>query len=603
MITIDRFDGAPADLKAMTKSSLRPIFAAALTTWTLARATTPTIAGAQVTPPTGPALEAPATDPDPSVAAPFVPPATAPSSPTPVSAVPPTSDAVVTSTTLSVPRAYRSEADDLLSIDKVSVLPFTDNLNGIYARPLEAHFAKLIETQHRWDVVPATSTGQALTPDELEGDPAKVIAAARDLHVDAIFAARVVKSGDGVNVHLSLFLAKDGKLLSQALLKDYRRFELADIKEQTTRLMNEVVSRLPYAGRVLSRDGLRITINLGSQDGLRKDQVLNVIQILQLQRHPRFNFLIKTEKEILGQVRVLKADETLSFAAVTMEKEAGAIQKGAKIATLENVTYATTDLAGGGEGVAEAQPTNGATPGEWAPAPPPSIGSVGVRFGVGRFTGATALTGVGGLQASDNSSVSVGLDGEIWITPEWTVSARIRQGLAQINNPRDDSAPRKLSASLSLYDVNFGYTLRFGTLATSPSVEPYLGYFLQQFYVDDSTPLAFTTSRYQGLKVGLRGQAPLGDTGEYGVGGDFAIALMPGLGEDPISSGGSPRNTVIQFGVLGYKKLGERLRLTASVDFEMFATNFSGEGGRGAQSATSSSQRYTTVSAGVGYMF
>ena len=53
----------------------------------------------------------------------------------------------------------------------------------------------------------------------------------------------------------------------------------------------------------------------------------------------------------------------------------------------------------------------------------------------------------------------------------------------------------------------------------------------------------------------------------------------------------------------GYKKLGERLRVTFGLDFELYATNFSGEGGRKAESATSSSQRYTTISAGVNYLF
>ena len=411
--------------------------------------TSPTFAQIQEVPPSAAAPEA-VTDP-----------LTAPAPVAPVAPAAPAPD--------SVPAAYRSDADDLMSIDKVSILPFTDNLQGIYARPLEAHFTSLVEGLHRWDFVPANVTGPVLAPDELELAPEQVRELTKDMHVDAVFAARITKGPEGVTIHLSLFLTRDGKLLSQAILKGYPRFDLPELKTQVARLMSEVVTRLPYAGRVLSRDGNRVTINLGAQDGIQKDQTLSVIQILQLQRHPKFNFLIRTEKEIFGRVRVLKADETLSFATVVMEKERGAVQKGAKIGTLEGVTYAKTDSLSAAPTVEDelAQRDDGklafgTDPRAWTPQAPPSIGAVGVRLGLGRFTGATTLGEVGGLQASDGVSPSINVDGELWITPEWTFHARMKQGIVTVTNPRRDSTPGRLNQSLSLYDLGFGYSVRFG---------------------------------------------------------------------------------------------------------------------------------------------
>lgn len=532
-----------------------------------------------------------------------------PSVETPVGEVPTASTPAAAPTPALTPAAYHSDADDLLSIDKVSILPFTDNLQGIYARPLEAHFTTLVEGLHRWDFVPANVSGPVLAPDELELAPEKVRELTKDMHVDAAFAGRITKGPDGVTIHLSLFLTRDGQLLSQAILKSYPRFDLTELKTQLGRLMNEVVTRLPFAGRVLSRDGNRVTINLGAQDGIKKDQTLSVIQILQVQRHPKFNFLIRTEKEIFGRVRVLKADDTLSFGTIVMEKERGAVQKGAKIANLDSVTYPASDSLGATPRVEDelAQREDGKLafgddPKAWRPERPPSIGGVGVRLGLGRFTGATTLGQIGGLQASDGLSPSLSVDGELWITPEWTFHARLKQGLVTVTNPRRDSTPGRLNESLSLYDLGFGYSVRFGEQATSPTVEPFLGYFLHRLYADDSSPIAFTTMRYQGFKLGVRGTTPLAD-GAYGVGGEFAMALGPTLSESPVSSGSSPRNTVVQFGIDGYKSLGQRLRLTFGIDFEMYATNFSGEGGRGAESATSASQRYTTITTGVNYLF
>ena len=547
------------------------------------------VTSAQVETPTAPALEAPGPSPDPVASPAFVPPAQAPAAPTPVSSVPST----------VIPPSYHSDDDDLLSIDRISVLPFTDNMQGIYAKPLEAHFIQGVEHQHRWDFVPATGAGSIEIGEEYEADPAKVIAAAHDLPVDAIFTARITKTPSGITVRLNLFLTKDGKLLAQAELKNHPRFDITDLKDQVTRLSTEIMTRLPYSGRVLSREGLRVTINLGTQDGIRKDQVLEVMQILKVQRHPKFNFLIRTEKMVYGQVRVQKADETLSFATIVMEKESGAVQKGAKLASLETVTYAAPDDPN------RPKPNKiafGDFANEWQPTQPPSIGRVAAHLGLGRFTDATSVNGVGGLQASDDGSPSVSIEGELWITPEWTANARIRQGLVSLKNVRDDSTPRNLSASLSTYDLNFGYTLRFGTSAAAPSVEPYIGYFLARFYIDNSSPLTYTTTRYQGAKLGVRGTSPILD-GEYGVGGDFALGLGPGLDEDPVTSGGKASNSVIQFGISGYRKFGEHFHATVGLDFDFYSSTFTGDGGRGAQSATSLSQRYTSASVGAAYLF
>lgn len=245
--------------------------------------------------------------------------------------------------TLAQEKAFTSDVDDLLTLEKVSVLPFTDNLQGIYARPLEAHFITLVEQMHRWDFVPANSSGPILAPEELEAAPDKALQIGKSIAADGFFAVRVIKGPAGVTIHVSLFLSKDGKLLSQAILKDYQRFDLNDLKEQMQRLLSEIVTRLPYAGRVMSRDGNRVTVNLGLRDGIQNGQLLSVIQILKANRHPKFNFLIKTEKEIFGKIKILKVDETLSFGTVVTEKEKGAIQKNAKIGSLDSVTYAPTE--------------------------------------------------------------------------------------------------------------------------------------------------------------------------------------------------------------------------------------------------------------------
>lgn len=502
---------------------------------------------------------------------------------------------------------YKSEADSLLTIEKIAVLPFTDNLQGIYARPLETHFIQAVQNMHRWDFVQATSSGPLLSPEELEDSSAKALQVSQGLGADAFFAARVLKGPSGVSIHLSLFLTKDGKLLSQAVLKDYQRFDLGDLKEQLQRLLSELTARLPYAGRVLSRDGTRVTVNLGLRDGIQNGQVLSVIQIIQAYRHPRFNFLIKTEKEIFGKIKILKVDETLSFGTIITEKERGTIQKNSKIGPIDFITYAGGDTltltSSGQDGLTDKEENKfvfGKNAHAWTPASPPSFGQLGARLGMSRFSGAMEMDNVGGLEGTNNFAPSVILDGELWITPEWTFTATLKHGIISVRNPRAGGQPSELGQSLSYYEAGLAYAIRLGPSLWSPQISPYVSYFNYRLFVDDSSPEAFTTQQYSGLKLGVKGSAPVGD--DFGAGGVFSTALSPSMQESPVPSADDSKASVVQFGVFGYKKYSERLRVQLNLDFEMYSASLSGRGQR-VNAASSASQRYTTLSGGIYYLF
>ncbi len=512
---------------------------------------------------------------------------------------------------------YQSETDDLLSIEKVSVLPFTDNLQGIYARPLEAHFSQAVDKMHRWDFVPATNSGMILSPEELEAAPAKALQVAQGLGADAFFAARVTKGPNGVIIHLSLFLSKDGKLLSQAILKDYKQFNLNDLKEQMDRLLSEIVSRIPYSGRVLSREANRVTVNLGSRDGIQKNQMLSVIQLIKANRHPKFNFLVRTEKEIFGKIKVLKVDETLSFGVVVTEKERGAIQKGGKIGPLDFVTYSGSESLSIEPSAEDALQNRddaniafGKDARAWQPQRPATFGQIGARIGLAQVKQATQVSGVGGLEATNPASPSVTLDGELWITPEWTFSARIRQGLLTVNNPREGSStPKELNQTFTDYEASIGYRLRFGPYGSSPYAEPQIGFLNHTFTTEDTKLSTFMSQKFTGFKLGVSGMAPLTPQADYGVGGEFTLVFNGHVKEKPKSSGSDSDTQIVKFGLIGFKKLGERLKAQVHLDFEMYSASFSGAGTREDVSgsftgtATSSSQRFTTLSAGLYYMF
>lgn len=498
---------------------------------------------------------------------------------------------------------YKSPADDLLSVDRITVSPFFDNADGIYARPLEEHLTKLVSGNHRFNFIRSSSLAQPTAPEEFERNTSAVMTYGNSQKVDSFFSARISKLPSGTNILLDFFLVKDGTLLVQGELKNLKNDSIDFLKGQMDMLAGQILARLPYSGRVMSREGLRVTVNLGSKDGLKKGDELTVVQIVKLNRHPKFNFLISSDKEVIGKIRLLKVEPTLSFAAVTMEKEKGVVERGTKIDALGEVRYQDIDVGLGREGDitdrADSHVAFGDNPREWRPLESPVFGRVQAKLGLLRFNQNMDVTGVGTLRASNQFAPIVDLDGEVWLTPEWTVHAGTKQALVPVKNPRTHGDS---SQSLSAYELLFGYRFRFGPTGPASYVEPYLGYFRHKLFTDNSQPEAFTTMDYTGFKLGVMGEFPVTEDLIWTVGGRLSMALNPSLSESPVSSGRSSKNTINQFQVYGSKAISSRVRLVGAIDFEQYSTNFSGAGTR-AESATTSSLRYMAFTFGGNYSF
>lgn len=165
-----------------------------------------------------------------------------------------------------------SPIDDLVSIRKISVLPASDNLQGIYSRPLEIDLIERLKADHHWDYVEANIAGPLLTAIELEQDDGKVRELAAGLGADALVAVKITKGPGGVSLRLDLFLAKDGNLFAQAEVSELKQFDLPSLREQNANLWAKVIKQIPYQGAVLSRQGQRVTVNLGKKTVYKKRQ-------------------------------------------------------------------------------------------------------------------------------------------------------------------------------------------------------------------------------------------------------------------------------------------------------------------------------------------
>jgi hypothetical protein len=498
---------------------------------------------------------------------------------------------------------YKSDVDELLTIKSIAVLPSTDNVGGIYSRPVEDELKTLIDKNHRFKLVDSQFAGALVSPDDLEASPQQIKDITQNIKADAVIASRVTKGPDGITIQVSLFLKADGKLISKELAKEKSSFDIKQIKAATSEMFGKVIRQIPYDGMVLSRTNSLVTVNLGKKDGLAPGQMISAVLIISTNRHPKLNFIISSDKEVLGKIRLDKVDDTISFGQILVEKSVGAIRKDTKITGVDFVQYPDSPMDDAFRSSPENQKstTFGDNPKEWKPSDPPTFGKIGATFGLGQMRYNTQLQTAGSLNAHTDLFPSVKIMGELWFTPEWIGDFEVEHGIISSENPLSGSNPKTLSINQSNYLLSFGYNFMIQDDFFGPSILASLGYASYGLDVDSSSPLSFTSTNYSGFFLGLKGTVPVTDDKKWNLGGALQYFLKSDLKESPKNSGGND-NTMTKFSILGYYQQNTRLRLVGSLEFSLFSTKFSG-GGTRPDNAVDASQKFTTLNGGIEYLF
>lgn len=450
--------------------------------------------------------------------------------------------------------------------------------------------------EFRW-VEPAA--GFKVAPEEFEEKPALASDFLKKSNADAFLTGRIAKGPQGLSIRLVLFAGKDGLPLGVESRTEIKNFEIEDLKRELAQTYRQLKNKIPYRGFLLSRRGSEVTINLGQSSGLKNGQEVYAVQLTRVQRHPRFGFLINTEKEIMGKIRITKVEEALSFGTITSERTDGLLKPGFKINFEEFVSYQSPQDA---EDIAF-----GKNPKEWLPPTPPSFGKVGLLLGFGNYSLSTNLASSGGLSARNSLVPSFHVEGEMWLSAHWFLGLEMHQYVSKVDNPLSGASPGQLDLQTLETELVGGYNVLVAEEFWGPKLQVMFGISQMDSKIEDSSPTAFTSMKYGGTAFGLAGTIPMG--GESGLpltfGGKFMYYWSPTLSEAPIDSGSSSSNKISTFSIFGEYQAKERLAYRGEISFRQYNSNFSGSGtgSRATDPATSASHSMTTLAGGVVFLF
>lgn len=467
--------------------------------------------------------------------------------------------------------AYINNEDSALKIKTVYLEPFSDNVNLIYAAKAEIKIKDIIENDHQWDVIASKKEADLTIESRLTKNPKSYT-----LKIGLIFKSGIV--------------IQDSKEIDNI-------FETEKILGHYETLFNNLRTRVPYQGVILSRTQDQVTLNLGSAHGVVRNQEVLAVHIAKLNLHPKTQAYISSEKVIIGKILLNKVDEFLSFGTIQFEREPQLIKKETKLefSRLDKPNLATTSDSPIQTGMQE-------TPkGEWVPRPAPQYGKLAITGGLVQYTQNISFQTAGNKSVSQWLTPTIKASAELWLNPEFHLELFIRQSTFKMNNPLPGSEPSSPNISLSQYQIKAKYNYALDSTPRSPQFQAALGIGSFQSLTDSTSPTSLSSLSYGGTLLGFKGIFSVSDVSPVDLGLYFNYFISRTLKD---SASATPSGIQINdFGlILRYMK-SLNLAYIFELSFESYGSDFNMLTGTRPDPTDSISHRLTTTLAGIEYSF
>lgn len=513
------------------------------------------------------------------------------------------------------PTRYVNQVDQNLSIKLVTLAPVYDNLNGVYAKPVQNLLVDLLKSDKDWGYVQHPQFDQKIFLETYDANPNLVLKTLGEVKAQGLLTAFITKGPSGLNLKLKLFTQDKGLLLSEESYQDLTTFETNQVLLEFTKLYQAIKNKLPYRGYVLSRRGTEVTINVGEKNGVHVGQAVLLAQIIKIQRHPKTKVLISSEKEIVGKVVLDKVEPYLSFGHIIYEKESGVVEPGTKLLPTTKVNYPIAVLDDKGtvvgdklfdsknytEEIKDKYTDSDTEPGEWVPKDPPQFGKIIIQGGLTQYEESSRYTSTSSASAQASYAPTINILGQLWMTKNIFIEAETRHVVFAANNGLNNSSPGALNYWYSFYHLSAGYNFLFNNDFWGAKISTQLGIANINTQVTDSNPTAFTSTKTSGLNLKISGSIPLTPNYPYEFGASLNWMAWPTFSESPVSSGDASAS-INSFGFFASYITSPSLRYRLDLNFGQIKSNFSGSSSR------TPATRSTTISTssetfGIEYLF
>lgn len=332
--------------------------------------------------------------------------------------------------------SLKDEYDTLTRFQAIVFWGLQDNMDGIFANPLSRTLAS--ELSQNQQLMIKEQINPAFNPLSLDAEKRKKLIPSG---FDGALWGQIIKLPQVIQVQWYLydregrvFLTKQKDVSSGPTQSNI----LASLHEG----LGSLFAELPYQALVIGKKNRLITINAGEAQGLTAGQVLDVVWVSRIDRHPVQDFVTHFELIPLGKILIQTLEKNMSFGSLIEERFPGWIKPGAKIWAKAPAKYPPLTRTSSGALI-----ENGAE----GPTPPiligqiydsvhpkaPEYGWLAFEFLTGPMEAKQTQVGRGNVKGSSPFSLGLGIRHQLWLTTHWTfdIETRVRATQLELSGP------------------------------------------------------------------------------------------------------------------------------------------------------------------------
>lgn len=465
---------------------------------------------------------------------------------------------------MAVQARASAELDHRYAIRTVGFLREWDNVDGIFSDSVTRAYRDYFSHQSRFllqDLSKADTLllGSRIPYSKLIDDPDILAQVARVTRSQTLIRTRIRKESDTYHVSIAWIHEPDAALLASEKFdlpepRDGNRIGESELASRFKEALDKMVARIPWLGTVTGRDNRSVTIDIGSDTGLRAGDALVVGSIEAAKVHPLFKEIVGWKLVPTGRLRVDQVDSRMAFCHIDEEEPGRQVLPEQKVM---QVLRAETPDKVKGSSVGEGASTDVAPQDDEI-----RLGWLGFGLDSGQFS-RTYSTQTAGQTRSGSAFMGGALvNGQIWLTPQW-----FAEGSLGYNGWHYGSGSTQMASGGDI-DVNVagGYSYLLNGDILGPKVWGKVGFRSSSFdYIESSAALT-TPINFQTWYLGMGTDLPIRDG--YWAFLNFDYGVFNSATESTNLSGSGQGGANIALTVGGYYRFTPHLTFKLTLDYD-----------------------------------
>lgn len=481
--------------------------------------------------------------------------------------------------------------DRKYALETIGALRAYDNIDDVFGDYIKDAYARFFERNSRFVYVSIDELDEVLKKSNLAYE--KVISnnsvleqVARSARIESLIRTKVIKEGPKYRVLIDWLHAPNMDSLGSVSFYYYHVDHQTAIgekrlQEEVSNALNELFDQLPFKGHVTGIDGNAVTLNLGRDTAVRKDDTLVIGSLVQVRKHPLLGKLVDWKSKYVARVKVTAVEEKICFGEIVEIADNSSIEKYQKVIEIIPAKDPLFAPVVGDEAI---DPSSGKTisgydddSGE-AKGWQPRYGWVGGGIWIGALDRQYSDTAVnydgGGLLFGSK------LEGQAWLNKKLFLELQLGAGFNSFSQ-EDVKTGYSVSGTTgsgtaTVFELGMGYYYHLDQSFFGPKGWVKLGYHSRHYSLARDTSTYTSATTYSGMFIGVGGDLPFQE--KWGAYFTFDFGLFKGVDDDIVTSGAA---SVTDFSVFlgGYYRFSEKVMIRSGLDVQANGADF--DGGKG----------------------